>query len=131
MSEKTPENFIPHLVVGSDLFSLATYNTLVEKYGRDNVAILSPSKITKSEAQLTGPSGLRGKANTQVFRDMFPELDPKISGENSFFYKESKLHSFNSRTKPDGEKIFSKVLELKQTLKRFSHSSKMQTFLMT
>lgn len=110
MPEDQKDNYTPHLVVGSDLFSLATYNTLVERFGRDNVEIISPTKITIDEAKLIGPSGLRGKANTKVFRDMFPELDPKMQGEHSLFYKESKLHSFNSRTKPEkllwGEEFF-------------------------
>jgi len=110
MPEDQKDNYIPHLVVGSDLFSLATFNTLTERFGRENVAIVSATKITKDLAKLIGPSGLRGDVNTKVFRDMFPELEYKTYGEDSFFYKESKLHSFSSRTKPEkmlwGEDFF-------------------------
>lgn len=54
---------ILNLVVGGDIFSLTTYVTLCEKYGRENVLILNPRPIIIEDLKVQGPSTLRGLAD--------------------------------------------------------------------
>jgi hypothetical protein len=102
---------IQNLVVGGDVFALATYKTLCEKYGRENVLIINPRPITMEDLKIQGPSTLRGPANLSVFNHLYPELKSTPLSSDSFFYKESRLFPFKGRAKPEkllwGEEFFS------------------------
>lgn len=102
---------IQNLVVGGDVFALTTYQTLCEKYGRENVLILNSRPITMDDLKVQGPSTLRGPANLSVFNHLYPELKAKPQGSDSYFYKDSRLFPFKGRAKPErllwGEEFFS------------------------
>jgi hypothetical protein len=102
---------IQNLVVGGDVFSLATYQTLCEKYGRENVLLLNSRPILIDDLKIQGPSTLRGPANLSIFNHLYPELKSTPLGYDSFFFKESRLHPFKGRAKPStllwGEEFFS------------------------
>lgn len=102
---------ILNLVVGGDIFSLTTYVTLCEKYGRENVLILNSRPITIDDLKVQGPSTLRGPANLSVFNHLYPELKANPEGSDSFFFKDSRLFPFKGRAKPEkllwGEEFFS------------------------
>ena len=102
---------ILNLVVGGDIFSLTTYVTLCEKYGRENVLILNPRPIIIEDLKVQGPSTLRGPANLSVFNYLYPELNANPQGSDSYFFKDSRLFPFKGRAKPEkllwGEEFFS------------------------
>ncbi len=102
---------IANLVVGGDIYALATYKTLCEKYGRENVLLLNSRPISMDDLKIQGPSTLRGKANLSVFNHLYPELNSSLEGSDSYFFKESRLHPFKGRAKPEkllwGEEFFS------------------------
>lgn len=101
--EEKEVNIVSHrfLVVGSDLFSIATYKKLVEKYGKEEVRLLTQHPITEEGLKLTGPSALRGSANISSFVEDFPEVQLNISDKISSFYKDMRFRTFGGRAKSE------------------------------
>ena len=70
-----------HLVVGKDIFALTTYKALQEKYGKEQVRLLSEDVILKSDLMPKGPSSVRGENNQRIFQELFPDAIGETGSE--------------------------------------------------
>ena len=109
-STETTTKFIRHLVVGEDVYSVALYRTLVQKFGESEVQLLCKKELSPLEILPKGPSSLRGEANIAAFKKLFPEVEIKeVEGEAEYF-KEQEFRKFSGRGKPEkllwGEEFF-------------------------
>ncbi|MCP4914241.1 MAG: hypothetical protein GY909_14105 [Oligoflexia bacterium] len=99
--EEHQEKYIQHLVVGSDIFSMAIFLDLVKKHGEEKVALLHEFPLTKKHVSLIGPSMLRGGKNIELFKTTLPHVDVVERNEKSLFFKEGKWREFGGRSKPE------------------------------
>lgn len=97
----TQKRFYRHLIVGNDLFSLATYQLLVEKFGETEVGLLAKREVTREDLQFKGPNSLRGEANIAHFKKLYPHVELEFSEQEPCFYKEQKFRKFGGRSKPE------------------------------
>ena len=109
-STETTMKFIRHLVVGEDVHSVALYKTLKEKFGESEVQLLCKKELSPLEILPKGPSSLRGEANIEAFKKLYPEVEIKeVEGEAEYF-KEQEFRKFSGRGKPEkllwGEEFF-------------------------
>ena len=96
---------VPHLVVGKDIFALSIYKSLQEKYGKEQVRLLSEDPILKSDLLPKGPSTVRGESNQKVIREYYPEAIGEIGSNQALFYKDMVWKSFGGRSKPEALKF--------------------------
>ena len=94
-----------HLVVGKDIFALTTYKALQEKYGKEQVRLLSEDVILKSDLMPKGPSSVRGENNQRIFQELFPDAIGETGSEMALFYKDMTWKSFGGRSKPEALKF--------------------------
>ena len=94
-----------HLVVGKDIFALSLYKKLQEKYGVDQVRLLSGDPVLKSDLLPKGPSTLRGKNNQDLVRELYPNAIGDSGSEQALFYKDMSFKSFGGRSKPEALKF--------------------------
>ncbi len=94
-----------HLVVGKDIFALSMYKSLQEKYGKDNVRLLSEDTILKSDLLPKGPSTVRGVDNQKIIQEIYPEAVGDIGTTQAMFYKDMTWKSFGGRSKPEALKF--------------------------
>jgi hypothetical protein len=105
--------FVRHLVVGEDLYSVALYKTLVDKFGESEVQLLCRPKLSPLEVLPKGPSSLRGEVNIESFKKLFPNIEIKeVEGEAEYF-KEQEFRKFSGRGKSEtlqwGEEYFKQL----------------------
>ncbi len=97
------------VVVGDDVFSLALFYQLKNKFGADSVTLISERDIEQSSLVLDGPSTLRGEANISLFKNFFPEKVKNIKTGAEFF-KDLRFKKFDGRSKSEkllwGEEFF-------------------------
>ena len=97
------------IVVGDDIFSLALFYQLKNKFGADKVFLLSERDLDDSSLIFDGPSTLRGQANITLFKTYFPEMNKNIKSGAQFF-KDLKFKKFDGRSKSEkllwGEEFF-------------------------
>ena len=96
---------VDHLVVGKDLFALSLYNKLVNLYGSSNVRLLSEDEVLESDLLPKGPGTIRGEANREVFKSLYPELEFEAGQVNALFYKDMQWKSFFGRSKSEALKF--------------------------
>ncbi|MGZ3809407.1 MAG: hypothetical protein ACXVCE_15085 [Bacteriovorax sp.] len=94
-----------HLVVGKDIFALSIYKKLQEKYGSENVRLLSEDAILKSDLLPKGPSTLRGEANQKIVKELYPEAVMYEGSDPAMFYKDMTWKSFGGRSKSEALKF--------------------------
>ncbi len=99
--EEQQAQYIRHLVVGSDIFSMAIFLDLLNKHGEGNVALLHEFPLTKKHVELIGPSMLRGEEAIESFTSLFPNVSVKKIEEESKFFKELKWRKFSGRSKSE------------------------------
>ncbi|MFT6069582.1 MAG: hypothetical protein ACJAT2_001030 [Bacteriovoracaceae bacterium] len=100
-SNETVSRFVRHLVVGEDLYSVALYKSLLEKFGNEEVQLLCQSELSPLEILPKGPSSLRGQVNIESFKKLFPNIEIKeVEGEAEYF-KEQEFRKFSGRGKPE------------------------------
>jgi hypothetical protein len=95
----------PHLVVGKDIFALSIYKALQEKYGKDQVRLLSEGAILKSDLLPKGPSSIRGESNQKIIQELYPQAIGEIGASVALFYKDMTWKSFGGRSKPEALKF--------------------------
>jgi hypothetical protein len=98
---KQEKKYIRHLVVGEDLFAVAEYLYLKEKFGEEEVALLSERAFSRDDLLPLGPSALRGPANIQKLKQLYPELEIREKNGPALFYKELKWREFGGRAKSE------------------------------
>lgn len=96
---------VPHLVVGKDIFALSIYKLLQQKYGKENVRLLSEDALLKSDLMPKGPSTLRGPVNQKIMQELYPEAIRSVGTEQAMFYKDMAWKSFGGRSKPEALKF--------------------------
>ncbi|MDD4975938.1 MAG: hypothetical protein PHY93_16395 [Bacteriovorax sp.] len=94
-----------HLVVGKDIFALSIYKALQEKYGKDQVRLLSEDTILKSDLLPKGPSTVRGESNQKIIQELYPQAAGEIGASVALFYKDMTWKSFGGRSKPEALKF--------------------------
>jgi len=99
-TELTPK-FIRHLVVGEDVHSIALYKTLIEKYGESEVQLLCQKELTPLEVLPKGPSSLRGEANIEAFKKLYPEVEITLVEKEAEYFKEQEFRKFSGRGKSE------------------------------
>jgi len=108
--KETKTSFCRYVVVGNDLFSLAAYKELCEKFGKDEIALLSTSEISASASSFKGPNLLRGEGNIAVVTEDRPDVLIKKTETIPSFYKDMKFRHFGGRSKSErllwGEEFF-------------------------
>jgi hypothetical protein len=92
---------IDHLVVGKDVFSISIYKHLVEKYGEENVRLLTEDKIGHSDLFIKGPSTLRGENNKKLIKELYPNVEFEEIKSPSIFYKDLTWKAFGGRSKSE------------------------------
>ncbi len=104
------ELYRQHVVVGEDLFSLCLYEKLKNKFGLEQVALLSEYPVARTDIYPLGPSTLRGRKNVEKIECLFPDLELQRKEASPLFYKELKWRDFCGRIKPQkllwNEKFF-------------------------
>jgi len=96
---------VTHLVVGKDIFALSLYKSLQEKYGKEEVRLLSEDAILKSDMWPKGPSTLRGEANQKIVEALYPDAISYRGNDTAIFYKDMAWKNFGGRSKPEALKF--------------------------
>ncbi|RPJ78883.1 MAG: hypothetical protein EHM20_02810 [Alphaproteobacteria bacterium] len=96
---------VPHLVVGKDIFALSIYKSLQQKYGKENVRLLSEDAILKSDLLPKGPSTVRGESNQKIIQELYPQSIVSTGTEQAMFYKDMTWKSFGGRSKSEALKF--------------------------
>ncbi|MCF8057726.1 MAG: hypothetical protein K9K67_00405 [Bacteriovoracaceae bacterium] len=91
----------PHVVVGDDLFSVALYLELKKAFGAEQVGWVCPRPVTKRDLLPLGPNTLRGEANIENFKRVFPDIETREIEAPSEFFKELKWRKFGGRAKSE------------------------------
>ncbi len=98
------------VVVGNDLFTLASYKLLCERFGKDDVALLSAAEVSVEASSFKGPNLLRGDQNIAIVKEDRPDILTKKTETVPSFYKDMKFRHFGGRSKSEvllwGEKFF-------------------------
>jgi hypothetical protein len=94
-------SYIRHLVVGEDLFSVALFWELRKKLGDEQVKWVCPKPITEKDLIPLGPNTLRGEANIEKFKRVFPDVATHECETPAEFYKELKWRPFGGRAKSE------------------------------
>lgn len=95
------KNFIRHVVVGSDLFSVSLYRELCLKHGENEVKLISDRPITEAELQPKGPSTLRGETSLNLIEKLYPNISLRRIEKPSVFFKDMEFKPFGGRAKPE------------------------------
>lgn len=94
--------YVRHLVVGEDFFAIKKLLRLQNKFGRENVKILSERMLSKegllSQWKCT-PKLLRNKKALDNIIGLFPRLEIVPKESACAFYKDTKFHEFGGRAK--------------------------------
>ena len=102
--------FIKNLVIGEDLFAMDLLLSLKEKYGSENVSLLSFKTLTENDLHLMGPSLLRGENNIKQLQKLYPDVHLNKVEVASSFFKEGSFKGFDGRAKSEtllwGEEAF-------------------------
>ena len=93
--------FIKNLVIGEDLFAMDLTLSLREKYGKENVSLLSLKPLTENDLHLMGPSLLRGEENIKQFEKLCPDVQINKVDAKTSFYKEGSFRDFGGRSKSE------------------------------
>lgn len=96
---------VPHLVVGKDIFALSVYKALQQKYGKEQVRLLSEDALLKSDLLPKGPSTLRGASNQKIIQELYPQAILSVGTEPALFYKDMTWKSFGGRSKSEALKF--------------------------
>lgn len=92
---------IPHLVIGKDVFAISIYRHLVNKFGENQVRLLSEDRITFSDLYFKGPSTIRSVDNINYMKSHF-NLDSIVEiSQLPLFYKDLTWKSFGGRSKSE------------------------------
>jgi len=107
------KQYFSHIVYGENTYAVLTYLKLIEKYGSDNVKLVCANHLDKQSLLnewKCNPGLLRKEEIAQSLSEKCIKLEIMPQGQESVFYKDSKFHSFNARTKPfemmPGEEYF-------------------------
>lgn len=99
-----------YLIVGGDMFSLATFDFLLKSMDAADIKILTKEKLSADNAQFTGPGILRGDSNIKFVEDFYDYAEVKRRDVVSSFYKDLKFKPFGGRSKSEklmwGEEFF-------------------------
>jgi hypothetical protein len=105
--------YFPHIVYGENTFAVLTYLKLVEKFGVESVRLVCANYIDKQSLLnewKCSPNLLRDEGIASALSERYIKLEIIATGQQSVFYKDSKFHLFNARTKPfeimPGEEYF-------------------------
>lgn len=98
---ETTSKFIRHLVVGEDVYSVALYRSLVEKFGESEVRLVCKKELSPLEILPKGPSSLRGEGNIAAFQKLYPEVEITIKEEEAEYFKEQEFRKFSGRGRPE------------------------------
>jgi hypothetical protein len=96
---------VQHLVVGKDIFALSIYKALKDKYGSEQVRLLSEDPILKSDLLPKGPSSVRGESNQKIIQELYPQSVGVVGAEQALFYKDMTWKSFGGRSKSEALKF--------------------------
>jgi hypothetical protein len=89
------------LIVGGDLFSLATYDFLASSYNSEEIKILTKENISKQTTSFAGPGVLRGESNISFIEEFYDYAEVKRNEKVSCFYKDLKFKPFGGRSKSE------------------------------
>lgn len=107
---KSEKCFRRYLVLGSDLYALRAFYFFKDKFGTEEVALLSDKKLSDEDLHLFGPSSLRGDENLEMLRKYFPAFELTVHDKANLFLKEGEWRAFGGRSKGelllDGEEHF-------------------------
>ena len=92
---------VDSLIVGGDLFALATYDFLKNKFPEESTKLLSKEILSKENATFLGPNILRGEANINYIKSTYEYAEVEEATEVSKFYKDMKFKPFGGRGKPE------------------------------
>lgn len=111
--QRNQKTFITHLVVGESFLAVKKYLQLKEKFGADNVLIMSENPLTWELIQNSWDCSVHMLRNEECANDLIgfmPELEIIPNQNKVEFYKDTKFHPFGGRAKPvkmlDGESFF-------------------------
>ncbi len=101
---------VDNLIVGGDLFALASYDFLKRKFSEENTKILTKEMLTKESTSFLGPNILRGEENINYLKSVFEHAEIVEKTEVPKFYKDMKFKPFGGRSKSEkllwGEEFF-------------------------
>ncbi len=96
---KNERRYRRYLVLGSDLYALRAFHILQEKFGKDEVALLTDKKLSEEDLRLFGPSSLRGQNDLEMIRKYFPAFEIQAHDKPNLFLKEGEWKAFGGRSK--------------------------------
>lgn len=113
VEQRSERSYSRHLVVGEDIYALAMYRKLVEKYGEQEVGFLGRVVENSEDYRAKGPSAFRGQVNFELLKAIFPEAELKLDERPSVFLKEGTWREFGGRAKPEtllfGEEFYTQA----------------------
>tara|TARA_B100001971_G_C18267904_1_gene595849 strand:- start:726 stop:1862 length:1137 start_codon:yes stop_codon:yes gene_type:complete len=102
-SQEVIRNYIPHIVMGENYWSVLTFLKLRNKFGADKVKFITPNHYDKQSILnewKCSVGKLRDENTASILRDINPRLEIFPSTEEVLFYKDSKFHEIGGRAKP-------------------------------
>ncbi len=112
-TEVIDNTYTKNLIIGNDIFSLATYHML-SKFSEitpsditphEEILIIGNKKIEMSDLLLRGPSLLRGTDNINIYNHLYNTENLNKKKRDPLFFKEQKFRSFSGRSR--SQTIFS------------------------
>ncbi len=92
---------VDNLILGGDLFALATYDFFKKKFSSENTKILTKEILNSENSTFLGPNILRGKENIEYIKNAFEYAEIEETTEASKFYKDMKFKPFGGRGKSE------------------------------
>ncbi|WP_127716554.1 hypothetical protein [Halobacteriovorax sp. HLS] len=98
------------LVVGGDVFALATLEALLKTHAKEDILLLTKENISQDGVGINGPGSLRGQSNIDYMEKFYSYADIEVTQKKSTYYKDLKFKAFGSRGKHEkllwGEEFF-------------------------
>jgi hypothetical protein len=91
--------FKKYVVLGLNPYGAKAYLTLREKFGVDQVILLSENRFSEEDLEFFGPSTIRGEKSLKIIGNNFPLAE--LIDHEVLFYKELKFKSFDSKAKSE------------------------------
>ena len=94
------KKFIRHLIIGEDLFAVAHTQKLLQVFPNET-SLLVEKKFSTKDILPKGASTLRGEANIQAIKELYPQAIKHEYDRVARFIKEGKFKKFGGRSKPE------------------------------
>jgi hypothetical protein len=99
LNEEEKKFFKKYVVLGLNPYGAKAYLSLRQKFGPEQVILLSEHRFSEEDLDFFGPSTIRGESAVKLISEKYPQAE--LVDHQVLFYKELKFKSFDSKAKSE------------------------------